>query len=146
MPSSSGVPMVAVAVLIVVSGCTGFGATDAHQTSTESAAPTTVATATTTTTTSTTTTVPEWRQTLNDRTSGDKYNWLMVEPHYNSTTINETDSKRHFENLSAAKQAEFEQAVENGGKLDDPDAWTNPAFPRYVYYNGTWYSTMVTVG
>ena len=137
---------VAVVSLLVLSGCSGVSESGSPTASTTVQTTTTSTSTTPASTTQTTTTVETWRQTLEDRTNGEKSNWLYVEGHYNATARNRTDSKRAFENLSTDKRREFEQAIENGGKLDDPDAWTNPAFPRYVYYNDTWYSVMVTVG
>jgi hypothetical protein len=81
------------------------------------------------------------------RESGSSTTYLYVTRVENESRVDAVDDALAvtFENLSARWRPEFQEAVENGGRLTNPVAWgqNEPGQPVYVYYKGMWYEVWV---
>ncbi|MFB6071936.1 MAG: hypothetical protein ABEJ88_03115 [Halobacterium sp.] len=140
--------VVALAVLVAASGCTGVGGTNPVDTAETTVTTTETAQATTATDASTTTDAPE--------TTGDAppkgTQFVQVSALENQSSYREWPDAQavRFETLSEPRKDAFVDALRNGSvrfepNEDPPFSYYDDDRPRVVKYDDTWYYVRVLV-
>lgn len=130
--------------VVLLAGCTGVGGSETPVTPND---PMTTAEPTT----ETAETTVETAATATDDSPGYGTEFVSVSPLENQSRHTEWPDNRsvHFENMTASRQAVFEDAldgqVEFGPEEENPFGFHDESRPEVVRYEGTWYFVRVAI-